>query len=83
MAVMDEFREEREAVKHGPLKKRIAWFLDYNKWKILAMALAAVCVGTFIYQQVTKKETALYVAMVNFSADPAAEEEVQGKFESA
>lgn len=83
MAVMDEFREEREAVKHGPLKKRIAWFLDYNKWKILTMALAAVCVGTFIYQQVTKKETALYVAMVNFSADPAAEEEVQGKFESA
>ncbi|MEE3481103.1 MAG: hypothetical protein VZQ80_03835 [Lachnospiraceae bacterium] len=82
MAVMDEFKEEREAVKHGPIKKRIAWFFDYNKWKILAIVLAAVCVGTFIYQQVTKRNTVLYVAMVNFAADPAAEEDVQGRFES-
>lgn len=83
MAVMDEFREEREAVKHGPLKKRIAWFFDYNKWKILAVVLIAAVAGAFIYQQVTKKDTVLYVAMVNFAADPAAEEEVQEKFESA
>lgn len=81
MAVMDEFKEEREAVKKGPLKKRLAWFFDYNKWKILAVAFAAALVGLFVYQQVTRKETVLYAAFVNFAADPAAEEDVQGVFE--
>lgn len=83
MAVMDEFKEEREAVKKGPLKKRLSWFFDYNKWKILAIALAALVAGVFIYQQVTKRETVLYAALVNFAADPAAEGDVQGTFESA
>lgn len=39
--------------------------------------------GVFIYQQVTKRETVLYAALVNFAADPAAEGDVQGTFESA
>ena len=32
MAVMDEFKEEREALKNGTPKQKLAYFWYYYKW---------------------------------------------------
>ena len=34
MAVMDEFKEEREALKRGTPKQKLAYFWYYYKWHV-------------------------------------------------
>lgn len=65
MPVMDEFREEREALKHGTLKQKLTYFADYYKWHVIITVIALGIVISFIVQMLTRKETALYVCMVN------------------
>ena len=38
MAVMDEFKEERERMKSQPFKVRFAYFWDYHKFHVLIAA---------------------------------------------
>ena len=38
MPVMDEFREEREAIKNSSMKKKWGYFLDYYKWYVIGGA---------------------------------------------
>ena len=38
MAVMDEFKEERERMKAQPFKVRFAYFWDYHKFHVLIAA---------------------------------------------
>ena len=35
MAVMDEFKEEREALKRGTPKQKLAYFWYYYKWHVI------------------------------------------------
>ncbi len=65
MPVMDEFREEREALKHGTPKQKLAYFLDYYKWQTIAAVVAIIVLVSFIYEQVTKKEDLLYATFLN------------------
>lgn len=65
MPVMDEFREEREALKHGTPKERFHYFLDYYKWHVVAAVLVTAFVGSLMYQTLTQKERALYAVLVN------------------
>lgn len=65
MAVMDEFKEEREQIKHQPLKKRLAYFWNYYKWFVLG-GIFILIVGLMIYKDFSeKKEDALYGIIVN------------------
>ena len=65
MALMDEFKEERESVKHKPLKEKIRYVLDYYKWPIIGV-LAAVCIlSGLIYSKVTDKEEVLNGLLLN------------------
>lgn len=65
MARMDEFREEREAMKHAPLKERLAYFWEYNKLKVVFFAVLIVCVAGFVSNLLNRKEEVLSGIMLN------------------
>ena len=65
MAVMDEFREEREAMKHGTPKQKLEYFWLYYKWHVIIAVAAIVAISSFIYEAVTRKETALFALFLN------------------
>lgn len=65
MPVMDEFKEEREALKHGTPKQKLAYFWDYYKWYVIGGAAVVAFIVSMIYQMVTSKETAFYALMLN------------------
>lgn len=65
MPVMDEFKEEREALKHGTPKQKWQYFLDYYKWFVIVGVLILIFAGSFIYQLVTRKDRAIFVALLN------------------
>ena len=68
MALMDEFKEEREAIKNGPFKVRMAYFWDYYKWYVIGGACLVVFLVYTIFQIATKKDIALNGIMLNISS---------------
>ena len=69
MAVMDEFREERQALKDASLKKKWEYFLDYYKWHVVIIAAALCFVISMGYNILTAKDTALFGYFLNTYAD--------------
>lgn len=74
MPVMDEFREEREALRHGTFKQKFSYFLDYYKWPVIVAVLILCFAGSLIYQTVTRKDRAIFVALLNVYELESAEE---------
>lgn len=68
MAVMDEFREEREALKNGTFMQKLSYFIYYYKWHVIITVLSVILAVTMIVQIATRKATALYVCMLNTSS---------------
>lgn len=71
MAVMDEFKEEREALKHGTPKEKISYFIYYYKWHVIITVAVIAMVVSFIVQLVNRKDNAIYVCMLNTAAKGA------------
>lgn len=65
MALMDEFREERESIKNKPLKDKIGYIIDYYKWPIIGVVVAIIAVSSFIYTKTTAKEDVLSGMLLN------------------
>ncbi len=65
MAAMDEFRKEREAIKHAPFKEKAAYIWDYYKWFIIVGVLLVVGITSYIYSIVTKKDVLLNGIILN------------------
>lgn len=65
MPVMDEFREEREALKHGTPKEKLSYFVDYYKWHVIITVCVIIMVAVLANQILTRKDTAFFVALVN------------------
>lgn len=65
MAVMDEFREEREALKNGTRQQKLEYFWLYYKWHLIVGIAAVIAITSFVYNLITQKDTALYVLMLN------------------
>lgn len=65
MAKMDEFREEREAMKHAPLKERIAYFWEYNKLETCLVVFAVICVVSITTTILNRKEEVLSGVVLN------------------
>lgn len=72
MPVMDEFREEREALKHGTPKEKISYFFYYYKWHVIITVFAIIAVTSLIVQVLSRKDTAFYIALIN-AIDTSAE----------
>lgn len=70
MPVMDEFREEREALKQKSFKERFQYFLDYYKWHVVGGVVLIVCVISLIHTMVSRKEWAFYGAFINAYQTP-------------
>lgn len=67
MPVMDEFREEREAIKHGTPRQKYQYFKDYYRMPLIILLLASAFIGILIYQFVTRKDSAFYAVLLNCS----------------
>lgn len=65
MAVMDEFREEREALKNADFKTKWQYFLDYYKWWVIGIATGLAFVISIIYSNLTAKDNALFGYFLN------------------
>lgn len=59
MPVMDEFKEEREAMKHKSFKEKLKYFWYYYKWYVIAGVVLFAAVISFVYSRVTEKDTIL------------------------
>lgn len=78
MAVMDEFKEERQALKKGTLKEKIAYFWYYYKWHTIAIIAAVVFIVAFARELLNQKEDAFYGAFVNAWELETAADYIQG-----
>ncbi len=65
MAAMDEFREEREAVKNGTLGQKLSYFWDYYKWHTIVIIAVLIAIISLIHNIVTKKDNALTGILLN------------------
>lgn len=65
MAVMDEFKEEREALRHGTPKEKFNYFIDYYKWHVIIVVLAIIAGIYTIHEVMSRKETVLYTSLLN------------------
>ena len=53
---MDEFKEERQAVLHGPLKQKISYFFHYYKWPAFIVIFVSIFIVSYVYTLVTRPE---------------------------
>ncbi len=65
MPLMDEFREEREAMKHKTPKEKLSYFWDYYKWHVIVSILVLIVGISLIYETVTRKDVAFYALLLN------------------
>ena len=65
MAKMDEFREEREAMKNAPLKERLAYFWEYNKLQTIIAVFAIVSIVSITVTILNKKDVLLEGMILN------------------
>lgn len=65
MPVMDEFKEERAALKNGTPKQKLTYFFDYYKWYVAFGIIAVILAGSFIHQIATRKDTAFYAMLLD------------------
>ncbi len=68
MPVMDEFKEERAAMRHGTPKQKLTYFFDYYKWHVVSGVIILIFAGALIYQIATHKDIAFYAMLLNASA---------------
>jgi len=78
MPVMDEFREEREALRNGTRKERFEYFWMYYKWYVIGGIAAVVFIVSFIYEIINNKDYAFYGVFLNSYALDGEEAYMQG-----
>ena len=65
MAKMDEFKEERAAIKDKPFKERLAYFIEYYGARTILIAVCVIALLSIIIKNITAKDIVLYAAMYN------------------
>ncbi len=65
MALMDEFKKERETIKNGTLKQKAAYFWEYYKWHVIIPVIIITAVSCYIYQLVTKTDDIVNGILLN------------------
>lgn len=70
MPVMDEFREEREAIKNGTKEQKIQYFKDYYRTPLIIAIAAIIFVGSLIFTIVTNKDSAFFAVYLNGVSNP-------------
>ena len=65
MALMDEFKEERENIKNGTLKQKTAYFWEYYKWYVIVPVIILIVVISYIHHMMTKTDDVLNGLLIN------------------
>lgn len=65
MPLMDEFREERQAIRQKSLKEKLSYFFDYYKWHTVAVITLVAVVISLTVHLINRKDCALYVGLLN------------------
>lgn len=65
MALMDEFKEERENIKNGTPKQKAAYFWEYYKWYVIIPVIILIVVISYIHHMVTKTDDVLNGLLIN------------------
>ena len=68
MAAMDEFQKEREAVKNGTFKVKLAYFWDYYKVHTIVTVVVIIFLSSWIYELITATDPVLSVNFLNLSS---------------
>ena len=74
MAVMDEFREERAAIRHGTPKQKFLYFCTYYGWATIAVILITAFIGYLTFIIVSKKDQVFFAAVLNSTAMESADD---------
>lgn len=69
MPVMDEFREEREAIKNSSLSYKLKYIWDYYKWLIIGILIAVPIIISIVKDIATKKDFIFYGMFLNSYAE--------------
>lgn len=64
--VMDEFKEQREAMKHGTPKEKLSYFWYYYKWHVIVTATVLIMIVSFVAEQVNKKDSCIICNLLKF-----------------
>ena len=83
MPLMDEFKEEREAIKQKGLKEKFAYFFYYYKWHVVAVAVVAAVVISLISHFINRKPWAVYICLINATPGAQSEEYIESFAEYA
>ena len=65
MPLMDEFREEREAIKHADFKTKAKYFWDYYKIHTIVAVSLVIFIVVLIHDIVTTKKDAIFIVPLN------------------
>ena len=65
MPVMDEFKEEREALKAQPFKKKLEYFWSYYKWHTIGSIVGVILLFVLVRDIADNKENAFFGILVN------------------
>lgn len=65
MPVMDEFRQEREAIKNGSLSYKLKYIWDYYKWLIIGVIIAVPVLISIVKDIATAKDYIFYGMFLN------------------
>lgn len=68
MPVMDEFKEERAALKNKTLKEKLSYFWYYYKWHVIVTIIIIAAVISLIHTYITGKDVGFYAVMLNSGA---------------
>lgn len=65
MALMDEFKQERESVRRRTSKQKLIYFWDYYKWHTIIILVVIAFFSTLIYRAVTEPDMTLNGILLN------------------
>lgn len=65
MAAMDEFREEREAMKHAGWKEKLSYFWDYYKIHTIVIVAVLIFGVSYVHHLITATDPALEGIFLN------------------
>lgn len=65
MALMDEFKEERENIKNGTWQQKLAYFWEYYKWYVIIPAIIIFSLVWYIHHMITKTDDVLHGLFIN------------------
>lgn len=65
MPVMDEFREEREAIKNASFPEKLKYFWSYYKWHTICTILGVTLLVILVRDILIQKDDAFFCALLN------------------